>query len=394
MIKPNRNYNLLKESYLFSNIYKKTAEYSGKHPDKHIYVLGVGDVSLPLPQAVIKALHNAVDEQAKKETFHGYMPECGLPALRETIAAYYGKRGVNLSPDEVFVSSGACDELADILDLFDISNTALVMEPAYPAYVETNILAGRKILRMVSDEKNGFVPTPREDTKGDIIYICSPDNPTGVVFDRDTLKKWVDFANSNGSVIIFDAAYEVFITEEGVPHSIYEIDGAKNCAIEICSLSKTAGFTGTRLGYTVVPKALIRDKMSLNAMWTRNRLSKTNGVSYILQKGAMAVFTKEGQEQIRENIRVYENNAKLISEALDKAGIVYTGGKNSPYVWMKCPGNMTSWEFFDFLLEKAQIVGVPGAGFGSCGEGYFRFSAFGNEDDTRAAANLLSELLL
>ena len=393
MIKPNKNYNLLKESYLFSNIYKKTAEYSEKHPDKHIYLLGVGDVSLPLPEAVIKALHKAVDEQSKKETFHGYMPECGLPTLRETIAKHYAKRGVSLLPEEVFVSSGACDELADILDLFDISNSALVMEPAYPAYVETNILAGRKILRMVSDETNSFIPEPNDNAKADIIYICSPDNPTGVVYDSNILKKWIDFANENGSVIIFDAAYEIFITDGNIPHSIYEIEGAKECAIEICSLSKTAGFTGTRLGYTIVPKALIRDKMSLNDMWTRNRLSKTNGVSFILQKGAMAVFTDEGQAQIKENIKVYEENAKLISEALDSVGIWYTGGKNSPYVWMKCPYNMSSWEFFDFLLDKTQIVGVPGAGFGSCGEGYFRFSAFGNSDDTKTAAKLILEIL-
>ena len=393
MLKPNTHYAELKTSYLFSTVIEKTEEYKANHPDKKIYRLGVGDVSLPLCDAVIKALHGAVDDQASKDTFEGYMPECGKPFLREAIAGYYKNFGVGLDADEVFVSSGACDELADIIDLFDLSNTALVMEPAYPAYVETNTLAGREILHIKSDESNGFIPLPDENIKADIIYICSPNNPTGVVFDRPTLKKWVDFANSHGSVIIFDAAYEIFIEDEKFPHSIYEIEGARSCAIEICSLSKTAGFTGTRLGYTVVPKDIIRGGMSLNVMWTRNRLSKTNGVSYIIQKGAAAVFTPEGQAQIKENIRVYKNNAKMITDALDKVGIWYTGGKNSPYIWVKCPHNMKSWEFFDYLLNRAQIIGTPGAGFGECGEGYFRFSAFGDPEDTKEAAERMKELL-
>lgn len=393
MLKPNKHYAELKTSYLFSTIIEKTEEYKAAHPDKKIYRLGVGDVSIPLCDEVIKALHEAVEDQANKPTFQGYMPECGKPFLREAISGYYKNFGVELSDDEVFVSSGACDELADILDLFDLSNTALVMEPAYPAYVETNTLAGRKIMHVKSDESNRFIPLPDENTIADIIYICSPNNPTGVVFDIPTLKKWVDFANKNGSVIIFDAAYEIFITDKDLPHSIYEIDGAKKCAIEICSLSKTAGFTGVRLGYTVVPKGIVREGMSLNEMWTRNRLSKTNGVSYIIQKGAAAVFTDKGQEQIRKNIRVYQNNAKMITDALDKVGIWYTGGKNSPYIWVKCPHNMKSWEFFDYLLNEAQIIGTPGAGFGECGEGYFRFSAFGDPEDTKHATKRIVELL-
>lgn len=393
MLRPNTHYKELKTSYLFSTVIEKTNNFIAAHPDKEVYRLGVGDVSFPLCEAVIKALHSAVDDQSDAKSFHGYMPECGAPFLRKAISDHYKNFSVELSDDEVFVSSGACDELADILDLFDISNSALVMEPAYPAYVETNILAGRKILRLKSDEKNGFIPHPDKDTAGDIIYICSPNNPTGAVFDKRTLKKWVDFANEHGSVIVFDAAYEIFIESPDLPHSIYEIEGAKTCAIEICSLSKTAGFTGTRLGYTVVPKEIVRDNMYLNEMWTRNRLSKTNGVSYILQKGGAAVFTPEGQQQIRESIKVYKSNAKLITDALDKAGLWYTGGKNSPYIWMKCPHDMDSWTFFDYLLDNAGIVGTPGAGFGDFGEGYFRFSAFGDPSDTKEAAEKIAQLL-
>ena len=393
MIIPNTNYASLKDSYLFYNISQKVAAFSAEHPDKHLYRLGIGDVSLPLANAVIKALHEAVDDQAQKQTFHGYMPECGAPFLRKTIAEHYKSRGVQVSEDEVFVSSGASDELGDILDLFDKSNTALIMEPAYPAYVDANIMAGRKIIHLPSGIADGFLPEPDKSAKADIIYICSPNNPTGAVFDREKLKKWVDFANENGSVIIFDAAYEAFIEDAALPRSIFEIAGAKECAIEICSLSKTAGFTGTRLGYTVIPNELKRRNMSFNAMWVRNRTTKTNGVSYIIQKGASAVFTPEGEREIKENIGVYKRNAKTIAEALDKIGIYYTGGKNSPYVWMKCPDNMDSWAFFDFLLNNAGIIGTPGAGFGGCGEGFFRFSAFGDTADTRAAAEKIVELL-
>ncbi|MBQ7837284.1 MAG: LL-diaminopimelate aminotransferase [Clostridia bacterium] len=390
---PNTNYANLKDSYLFYNIAQKTKAYLEANPDKHLYRMGIGDVSLPLCDAVINALHEAVDDQAVKENFHGYMPECGAPFLRKAIADYYAVNGVNVSADEVFVSSGASDELGDILDLFDKDSSALVIEPAYPAYVDANIMAGRNIIHLASGEENGFLPEPDESTVADIIYICSPNNPTGAVFSRNQLQAWVDFANEKGSIILFDAAYEAFIEDESLPHSIFELDGAETCAIEICSLSKTAGFTGTRLGYTVIPKRLIRNGMSLNGMWVRNRTTKTNGVSYIIQKGGAAVFTPEGQEQIHNNIQIYKNNAKVLTEALDELGIWYTGGKNAPYIWLKCPNGMGSWEFFDYLLNEVQVVGTPGEGFGACGEGYFRFSTFGSPEDTKEAARRLVKLL-
>ena len=392
MLKPNENYKNLKESYLFHNIASKTDAYKKMYSFKHILKLGIGDVSLPLCSAVISALHGAVDDQAKKESFNGYMDECGAPFLRDIIAHHYNKRGIEISADEVFVSSGASDELGDILDLFDKSNSALVIEPAYPAYVDANVMAGRKIIHFPAGEENGYAPYPNENAKADIIYLCSPSNPTGAVFSRDKLEKWVSFANENGSIILFDAAYEAFIEDEDIPHSIFEIEGAKTCAIEICSLSKTAGFTGTRLGYTIIPKALERFGMSFNNMWVRNRTTKTNGVSYIIQKGGAAVFSDEGQKQIKENIAVYKRNAKVIMNALDKVGIWYCGGKNAPYIWLRCPNNMGSWEFFDYLLNEAQIVGTPGVGFGECADGYFRFSTFGDEEYTKEAAKRIEEL--
>ena len=393
MITPNMHYRDLKESYLFAGIAQKVKKYQMEHPEKHIYRMGIGDVSLPLCDAVIAALHEGVADQANKESFHGYMPECGAQFLRETVAKHYAERGVILDTDEVFVSSGASDELGDILDLFDRRSSALVVEPAYPAYVDANVIAGREIVHLASGKEDGFLPEPREDFKADILYICSPNNPTGAVFSRNQLQAWVDFANENGAIILFDAAYEAFIEDETLPHSIFELDGAETCAIEICSLSKTAGFTGTRLGYTVIPKALNRCGMNFNAMWVRNRTTKTNGVSYIIQKGGAAVFTSEGQAQIKANIQIYKNNAKVLMEALDQLGIWYTGGKNAPYIWLKCPNGMGSWEFFDYLLNEIQVVGTPGEGFGACGEGYFRFSTFGSPEDTKEAARRLCELL-
>lgn len=390
---PNMNYCNLKDSYLFYNIAQKTKAYTEAHPDKHIYRMGIGDVSLPLCDAVVEALHKAVDDQSNKETFHGYMPECGAPFLREAIAEYYASRNIRFSTDEVFVSSGASDELGDILDLFGKEKSVIIMEPAYPAYVDANVMAGNKIYHVASGKENGFLPLPDESIKADVIYICSPNNPTGAVFDKTKLQAWVDYANKNDAIIIFDAAYEAFIEQEDIPHSIFEISGARTCAIEICSLSKTAGFTGTRCGYTVIPMDLIRGGQSLNAMWVRNRTTKTNGISYILQRGAAAVFTPTGQKQIHNNIKIYKQNAKYLMEALDKLGIWYTGGKNAPYIWMKCPNGMGSWEFFDYLLNEIQVVGTPGEGFGKCGEGYFRFSTFGSPDDTREAANRLVNLL-
>lgn len=393
MITPNMHYRDLKESYLFAGIAQKVKKYQMEHPEKHIYRMGIGDVSLPLCDAVIAALHEGVADQANKESFHGYMPECGAQFLRETVAKHYAERGVILDTDEVFVSSGASDELGDILDLFDRRSSALVIEPAYPAYVDANVIAGREIVHLASGKEDGFLPEPRENFKADILYICSPNNPTGAVFSRNQLQAWVDFANENGAIILFDAAYEAFIEDETLPHSIFELDGAETCAIEICSLSKTAGFTGTRLGYTVIPKALNRCGMNFNAMWVRNRTTKTNGVSYIIQKGGAAVFTPEGQAQIKANIQIYKNNAKVLMEALDQLGIWYTGGKNAPYIWLKCPNGMGSWEFFDYLLNEIQVVGTPGEGFGACGEGYFRFSTFGSHEDTKEAARRLCELL-
>ena len=393
MLKPNTHYAELKDSYLFYNIAQKTKAYVDAHPGTHLYRMGIGDVSLPLCGAVIRELYGAVDDQAKQESFHGYMPECGDPELRRTIAEYYGRRGISLEPEEVFVSSGASDELGDILDLFDVSNSSLVIEPAYPAYVDANVMTGRKVVHLPSGKENGFLPAPDEGMEADLLYICSPNNPTGAVFSKAQLKEWVDFANRRGAVILFDAAYEAFIEDPELPHSIFEIEGARTCAIEICSLSKTAGFTGTRLGYTVIPKELEREGMNLNAMWVRNRTTRTNGVSYILQKAGVAVFTEEGQKQIHTNIQIYKNNAKVLMEALDDCGIWYCGGKNAPYIWLRCPEPFTSWEFFDHLLNEVQVVGTPGEGFGACGEGYFRFSTFGDPEDTRIAAERLKGLL-
>lgn len=385
------HYTELKDTYLFNTIYRKTDEYLAAHPGEHVLKLGVGDVSYPLCKKVIEALHEAVDDQSRIETFHGYMPEHGAMFLREAIAKYYSSWNVDMTTDEVFVSSGACDDLGDLLEMFDRDNTVLVIEPAYPEYVDTNLLYGRKVIHLPAGEGDGFLPLPDESIDADIIYICSPNNPTGSVYTREKLKKWVDYANKKDAVILYDAAYEIFIEEDDVPHSIYEIEGADTCAVEVCSFSKTAGFTGTRVGYTIVPSKLERMGVNLNALWSRNRETRTNGISYILQKGASAVFTPEGQKQIYESISVYKKNAKVIMDALDKCGFWYVGGKNSPYVWMKCPNNMGSWEFFDYLLNELQIVGTPGVGFGSCGEGFLRLSAFGDPDDTKEAAKRIVE---
>ena len=388
---PNLNYGNLKDSYLFYNIAQKTKAYLQKNPDKRLLRLGIGDVSQPLCPAVIKALKKGVEDQANIETFNGYMPECGAPFLRQAIADHYAKRGTGLETDEVFVSSGASDELGDILDLFGRGKTVLIPEPAYPAYVDANIMAGNKIVHLASGRENGFLPEPPADGGIDVVYLCSPNNPTGAVYNRVQLEKWVEYANSTQAVILFDAAYEAFI-EEDIPHSIFEIPDARTCAIEICSLSKTAGFTGTRCGYTIVPKTLERGGMNLNAMWVRNRTTKTNGISYILQRGAAAVFTDEGQKQIHETLAIYKRNAKVIMKALDEAGAWYTGGKNAPYIWAMCPGGMDSWEFFDRLLNEIQVVATPGAGFGECGKQYIRFTTFGNPADTEEATARLKKI--
>jgi LL-diaminopimelate aminotransferase len=392
-LKPNGNYRNLKESYLFFHIARKVEEYRKEHPDLPLYRLGIGDVSRPLCDAAIRALHAAVNDQAEEKTFRGYTPECGIPEFRNAVAGYYARRNVTPDPEEIFVSSGASDELGDILDLFDASSPALITQPAYPAYVDASVMAGREVRFLTAKPENDFLPLPLDDLEADLIYLCSPSNPTGAVYNREQLQKWVDYANGRDAVILFDAAYEAFV-EGDLPHSIFEVPGAETCAIEICSLSKTAGFTGTRLGYTVIPKALERDGMNLNAMWVRNRTTKTNGISYILQKAGIAVFTDEGLLQIRENIDHYKENARVLMNALDECGIKYWGGKNAPYIWMACPNGMKSWDFFDLMLNEIQVIGTPGEGFGSAGEGFFRLSSFGNAEDTKIAAERMKLLLV
>lgn len=392
-MKPNQHYQNVKDSYLFYHIAQKTKAYLEAHPDQKLYRMGIGDVSLPLAPCVIAALHEGVEDQATKANFHGYMPECGATFLRKAIAKHYQKRGVMLNDDEVFVSSGASDELGDLLGIFDTNQTVMILEPAYPAYVDANLMRGNTIIHRNAGLDNGFLPMPDRSQKADIIYICSPNNPTGAVYSAAQLKEWVDYANDIGAVIFFDAAYEAFIEDPDLPHSIFEIEGARTCAIEICSLSKTAGFTGTRCGYTILPKTLEREGMNLHAMWVRNRTTTTNGISYILQKGAAAVFSDEGQRQVAELIAVYKNNAKVLMAALDQLGIRYFGGVNAPYIWLQCPNGMDSWSIFDLLLNEIQVVGTPGEGFGPCGEGYFRFSTFGDPEDTKVAAQRILDLL-
>lgn len=383
-MKVNKNYANVAQSYLFTDIAKRVEIFSKNNPGKKIIKMGIGDVTLPLCDAVIKKMHLAVDEMGKKETFKGYGPEQGYAFLRNAIKDYYKSHNVELDADEIFVSDGAKSDLGNILDLFDNDNVCLVPDPVYPVYVDTNIMAGRKVIFMNANEENGFLPLPEKDTKCDIIYICSPNNPTGAAYNRSQLKEWVDYAIGNNAVILFDSAYEAFI-EEDLPRSIFEIEGAEKCAIEFCSFSKTAGFTGTRCGYTVVPKNLEFDGMNLNKMWLRRQTTKFNGVPYIVQAGASAVFTEEGQAQIKAALSYYKENAHIMAKTLGEMGIWFTGGKNSPYIWLKCPGNMKSWDFFDHLLEKANVVGTPGAGFGKNGEGFFRLTAFGDKENTALA---------
>ena len=389
----NTYFNNISESYLFAEVTKRTNEYAKNNPDKKIIKLGIGDVTLPLAPAVIKAMHEAVDEMSKSETFKGYGPYEGYAFLRENVKKYYAGFGVEVDADEIFISDGAKSDLGNILDIFSKDNTVLVTDPVYPVYVDTNIMAGRKVIIAKANEANGFLPMPDYSVKADIIYICSPNNPTGAAYTKKQLKEWVDYANKNGAVILYDAAYECFIEDETIARSIFSVKGAKTCAIEFCSFSKTAGFTGTRCGYTVVPKALVRGNLNANKMWYRRQATKFNGTSYIVQKGAAAVFTDEGMAQIRKNIGYYKNNAKLIADCMDRLGIWYTGGKNSPYIWLKCPHNTGSWEFFDYLLNSVQVVGTPGAGFGANGEGFFRLTAFGSLENTREAISRIEKLL-
>ena len=393
IMKLNTNYLNVNDSYLFSTIAKKVAAYQQAHPDKTVLRLGIGDVTLPLAPAVISALHSAVDEMANKDTFRGYGPEQGYGFLKDSIAAYYKERGVQLAGDEIFISDGAKSDLGNILDLFSQDNVVLVPDPVYPVYVDTNVMAGRKIIYADANEANGFLPMPDYSVDADLIYICSPNNPTGAAYTVAQLKEWVDYATKKGAIILYDAAYECFVESEGLARSIYQVEGAKNCAIEICSFTKMAGFTGTRCGYTVVPEAIEKDGLSVNKMWLRRQTTKFNGVPYIVQRGAAAVFTKEGREQISKNLDYYRANAKVIAGGLKELGIWFTGGENSPYIWLKCPNGMKSWEFFDYLLENAQVVGTPGAGFGVNGEGFFRLTAFGSAEVTQEAVERIKKLL-
>lgn len=392
----NKNYENLKNNYLFSTVAEKVRKYSEANPDADIIKLGIGDVTKPLAKTVIAALHKAVDENAVSETFMGYGPEQGYAFLRDAIANYYGKLNAKIDADEVFVSDGAKSDIANILDIFDKNCHVVIPDPVYPVYLDTNIMDGREVSFLNANQSNNFLPMPEDlqtDKNPDIIYLCSPNNPTGACYDKNQLKIWVDYANEHGSVILFDSAYEVFVCADELPRTIFEIDGSKTCAIEIASLSKTAGFTGTRCSYTIVPKELIRDNHSLKDMWNRRQSTKFNGTPYIVQRAAEAVFTDEGYAEIMENIHGYQHNAKIITDTLDKLGIYYTGGHYSPYVWLKCPNNMSSWEFFDFLLENAQVVGTPGEGFGSNGEGFFRLTAFNTPERTSEAMDRLKNLL-
>lgn len=404
MYKINKNYLKLQGSYLFSSIAQKVNTYAAANPDKSIIRLGIGDVTQPLVPSVISALHTAVDEMGEAATFHGYAPDLGYEFLRNVIVEKdYRSRGCEVASDEIFVSDGAKCDSGNIQELFDIDNRIAVCDPVYPVYVDSNVMAGRtgeydqsteqwsRVIYMPCTKDNGFVPEfPKEEP--DIIYLCFPNNPTGMTANKDELQRWVDYANRIGAVIIFDAAYEAYITEDTVPHSIYECSGARSCAIELRSYSKKAGFTGLRLAYTVVPKELESGGGKLHDMWARRHGTKYNGAPYIVQRAGEAVYSEEGAEQIREQIAYYMENAAMIKNGLSDAGFEVYGGVNSPYIWMKTPDNMKSWDFFDYLLEKANIVGTPGSGFGPSGEGYFRLTAFGTHENTKAALSRIKML--
>ena len=390
----NPHYAELNESYLFSTIAHKVADYQKAHPDADLIRLGIGDVTLPLARPVVDAMHKAVEEQGHKETFHGYIPsEQGYEFLREAIRKYYAQRGVTLDLSEIFISDGAKSDLGNLLDLFSADNTVLVPDPVYPVYVDDNVMAGRKVLYLAATAENNFLPMPDEAPAADIVYICSPNNPTGAAYTVAQLQAWVDWAKAHDAILLYDAAYECFVTEPGLARSIYEAKGAEEVAVEVCSFSKIAGFTGTRCGYTIVPQAIVRGGQSLNKMWLRRQTTKFNGVAYIVQRAAAAVFSEDGMREIQQNLDYYRRNAAVIAAALDEAGVWYCGGKNSPYIWLECPAGMGSWQFFDWLLDTAHVVGTPGEGFGRCGEGYFRLTAFGDAERTKeAAARILAAL--
>ena len=398
MAKFNENFLELKESYLFSEVAKRVSTFKEKHPERSVIRLGIGDVTLPLGKAVVEAMHRAADEMGKAETFRGYGPEQGYDFLRKAIAGHYRSFGVELDIDEIFVSDGAKSDTGNITDLFGRDNTVLIPDPVYPVYVDTNTMNSRNIVYINGTAENDFLPMPDRSIHADIIYICSPNNPTGACYNRAQLREWVDYALENDAVILFDSAYESFVSDSSLPHSIYEIEGAKSCAVEFCSLSKTAGFTGTRCGYTIVPKAITSvsadgREMSLNKMWNRRQCTKFNGVPYVIQHAAEAVFSEEGMEEAKAMTDVYMQNARIISDTMEELGIRYTGGINSPYIWFECPFGMNSWDFFDFLLEKAGVVGTPGAGFGSNGDNWFRLTAFNSKENTVEAMERFRSLL-
>ena len=391
-MKINKNFDNLVPNYLFAEVAKRTNEYIKNNPDKKVIKLGIGDVTLPLAPVVVEAMKKGAEELGKKETFKGYPDYEGYEFARKAVSDYYKSFGVSVNADEIFISDGAKSDCGNIGDIFSADNTVMVTDPVYPVYVDSNIMAGRKIVYADSNEENGFAAMPPKDVKADIIYLCSPNNPTGSAYNYDQLKAWVDFANENDAIILYDAAYEAFITED-IPRSIYAVEGADTCAIEMCSLSKTAGFTGTRCGYTIVPKKLERDGHNIYNLWYRRQATKFNGVSWPVQCAAAAVFSEEGQKQIKENLEYYKENARIISSAMDELGIYYTGGKNSPYIWLKCPNGMGSWEFFDYLLENANVVGTPGEGFGDNGAGYFRLTSFGDRDNTAEAVERIKKVI-
>ncbi len=392
-MKPNPYFAALQKSYLFIDIARRVSAFTEANPNADVIRLGIGDVTRPLAAPVVAALEAASREMGSADTFRGYGPDTGYPFLKEAVRGYYAKRGVRLDADEIFISDGCKSDCGNIGELFAADNTVLIPNPVYPVYVDSNLMAGRPIVYAEATRENGFLPLPDRGVKADIIYICSPNNPTGAAYTQHQLAQWVDYARGNDAVILFDAAYECFVQTPDVPHSIYEVPGAEDCAIELCSLSKTAGFTGVRCGYTVIPKALVRGAEQLNALWARRQGTKFNEVSYIIQRGAEAVFTEAGMAACMENVAYYKKNTAVLSAALAQAGIWHSGGQNSPYIWMQCPGGMKSWDFFDMLLDKAHVVGTPGAGFGQNGEGFFRLTGFGNAARTAEAAERLVKLL-
>ena len=390
-IRLNDNFGRIKESYLFSDIAKKVNAYQAANPGKKIIRLGIGDVTLPLTPCVTKAMQKAVAEQSEKQSFRGYAPEYGYDFIRAAVSDYYSRRGVSISADEIYVGDGAKSDLGNITDILG-DNKILIPSPVYPVYVDSNLMCGREITLINADAENNFLPAPPEGDTTYVIYLCSPNNPTGAVYTREGLAEWINYALRTGSLIIFDSAYESYIDGD-YPRSVYEIPGARECAIEINSLSKRAGFTGTRCGWTIVPEELESGGVKLGKLWARRQATKFNGVPYVVQRGAEASLSPEGEAECRELIGYYKKNAQIIASALELRGVWFTGGKNSPYIWMKCPGGMSSWEFFDYLLNRIQVVGTPGEGFGAAGEGYFRLTAFGDRSNTEEAAERLKTLL-